>query len=144
MTTCLVLDIDLILVHPKQVSATAILIASSILQLCLNNNTSISASVASLNISQAQSSHTDRISYQGKKRWPLIKNEKSFIIINNPVLRFICIQNSTHQRLITFITTLNTLIFLLLQIYRCIATNYNVVEKFIYFSNSTQIVELVY
>ncbi len=28
--------------------------------------------------------------------------------------------------------------------YRCIAINYNVVEKFIYFSNSTQIVKLVY
>lgn len=60
---CLVLDIDLILVHPKQVSVAAILIASSILQLRLNNNACISASVASLNISQAQSSHTDRISY---------------------------------------------------------------------------------
>ncbi len=28
--------------------------------------------------------------------------------------------------------------------YRCISINYNVVEKFIYFSNSTQIVKLVY
>ncbi len=28
--------------------------------------------------------------------------------------------------------------------YRCISVNYNVVEKFIYFSNSTQIVKLVY
>ncbi len=28
--------------------------------------------------------------------------------------------------------------------YRCISIKYNVVEKFIYFSNSTQIVKLVY
>ncbi len=28
--------------------------------------------------------------------------------------------------------------------YRCISINYNVVEKLIYFSNSTQIVKLVY
>ncbi len=30
------------------------------------------------------------------------------------------------------------------QIYKCISKNDNVVEKFIYFSNSTQIVKLVY
>ncbi len=29
-------------------------------------------------------------------------------------------------------------------IYRCISINYNVVEKFIYFSDSIQIVKLVY
>ncbi len=29
-------------------------------------------------------------------------------------------------------------------LYRCISKNLNVVEKFIYFSNSTQIVKLVY
>ncbi len=29
-------------------------------------------------------------------------------------------------------------------LYRCISINYNVVEKFIYFSNSTLIVKLVY
>ncbi len=32
----------------------------------------------------------------------------------------------------------------LFSLYRCISINYNVVEKFIYFSNSTQIVQLVY
>ncbi len=36
--------------------------------------------------------------------------------------------------------TIKNIIF----IYRCISINYSVVEKFIYFRNSTQIVKLVY